>query len=62
MLNKRKIKSQHMVMTVSKDVITDKAISFLNFSDESLNTWTKESTTSGDLAAQLPHSRHFYFW
>lgn len=53
MLKKRKIKSQQMVITVSKDVITDKAISLLNFSDESLTTWTEEATTSGDLAAFL---------
>ena len=53
MLQKRKIKSQTMVITVSKDVITDKAISLLNFSNESLTTWTEVATTSGDLAAFL---------
>jgi len=51
MLSKRKIKSQFMVITLSKDVIPDKAISLLNFADESLATWKDSASSIGDIAA-----------
>ena len=50
MSNERTIKSQVMVIALSKETISDRAISLLNFVEEPVTAWRDSKFTTSDLA------------